>query len=97
MAFDAADGLLDDLGIGIGFDGGDQVEIVADGGLVGAHLRPLVADEADALGGGEAGFDLSHQGRVNAGRIGAAVVALAAGIGKEEAGCGRLQAWSRRE
>ena len=51
----------DNLGVGIGFDSGDQVEIVADGGLVGAELGPLVADKADALGGGEAGFNAWRQ------------------------------------
>ena len=57
MELTPAESGADHLGVGIGFDGGDEVEIVADGGLVGAQLRPLVADEADALGGGEAGFD----------------------------------------
>ena len=51
MALTPPRALADNLRVGIGSDGGNQVQIVADGSLVGAHLRPLVADEADALGG----------------------------------------------
>src|ERR1700683_361454 len=60
------------------------MEKVADAGLVGAHLGPLVADEADALLRSEAGFHLPNQSLVLRGRISAAIVALAASIGEEE-------------
>ncbi len=61
---DAAEGGRDYLGVGVGLERGDEVEIVADGGLVGADLGPLVADETDALGGREAGFNLRDESRV---------------------------------
>ena len=59
MALTPPRAALDNLRAGVGFDGGHEVEIVAHGGLVGAHLRPLVADQADALGGRQAGFHLA--------------------------------------
>ena len=87
----ATQGCVDHFGFGVGFDGGHEVQIVADGCLVGARLRPFVADQADALDGRESGFNLRDQSSVLARRIGAAIVALAAGIGEEEAIGGRLE------
>ena len=87
----ALHGVADNFRVGVGLDGGDEVKIVAHRGLVGAHLRPLIADKADALGRREAGFNTGHQSRVDAGRISAPVVALSAGVGEEDSGSGRLQ------
>src|ERR1039458_3802624 len=84
-------GIFDDISVRVCFDGAHEVEIVADGSLVGADLSPLVSDQVDALGGSEAGFHAGHESRVDAGRVGAAVIAVAPGVGKEEAGGGRLQ------
>ena len=91
---DAVEGAVNDFIVGVGFDGGSEIEIVADGGLVGADLGPLVADEADALGGGEAGFNCGQEFGVAGGGVGGAIVAFAAGIGEEEAVGGDLQVGS---
>ena len=72
-----------DVGVGIVFDCGDEVEIVADGGFVGADLGPLVADEADALRRGEGVFEVRGESGVVAWCVGGAVVALAASVGEE--------------
>ena len=75
----------------VSFDRSRKVQISTDGSFVGARLGPLVADQADALGGRESSLHLRYQCRILAGRIGAAIVALAAGIGEEEAARRRLQ------
>ena len=49
MVLNRVDGVANDSSFGIGLEGSDQVQIVAHGGFVGAHLGPLVAGQADAL------------------------------------------------
>ncbi len=51
------------------FYGGDEVEVIADGGFVGADLGPFIADEVDALGGLEGGFNVGDDGRILRGRV----------------------------
>ena len=50
--------------VGIGFESGHEIQIVAHRGFVGAHLRPLVAEQADALRGRQTRFGMSHQIRI---------------------------------
>ena len=81
---DARQGVGDNFSVGIGFDRGDEVEVIAHGDLVGAEPGPFVANEADAFGGAEEGFGIADQFVIDAERIGAAVVAFATGVGEEE-------------
>ena len=76
----------DHFGAWISLYSGNEVEVVAHGGLVGAKLGPFVADETDPLRWVEPIFHVRNKVCVKRRRIGAAVIALAGGVGKEQVG-----------
>ncbi len=68
----------------VGLEGDDEVEEVGDGALSGSGERPLIAEEADALGWGKGGLGVSGDNVELVGSVLSAVVALVVGVGEEE-------------
>src|ERR1700761_4345537 len=72
-------------------DGGDEFQIIADRRIVGAHLRPLVADEHNPVCGCKGTFDVVDDLVVDIGGVSGAVIAFALCVRKEECSTWSLQ------
>src|SRR6202012_3193091 len=81
-----------DDGAGLLLEREGEIEEVPDRAAAGAHERPAVADEVDALGGRERGLRGGEDGGVLLRGVGDAVVALAGGVGEDKGRAG----WERK-
>jgi hypothetical protein len=85
---DFAESGVDDGSVGVLFQGENEVEEFADFGVVGIDECPAIAEEADALGGGEGGFGCGGYSGVLLRGVEGAVVAAGGGVGVEDGEAG---------